>query len=228
MFHRYKSFGLPNSHSVSQINSCSRRPMLSSVLAWMSVCRGLHSWWRLVYRLGFFLVLNCLELSACLYTSLFHRMWKWIVNNSWKSRIKWFLSILSQLVFFNLFSAGKVDRGFRQLFPLSGSCSFILCIMGAPLVLPSCCCLNTLGCFQVAGRGEWQHGEPCGKHHGPVLRLSLQHLDLHATGVHQFIELYWDSREAEQLSSVFISWDPIYNSVMAVCRNLINSAPVSK
>uniref|UniRef100_A0A8D1HYQ3 Solute carrier family 22 member 16 n=1 Tax=Sus scrofa TaxID=9823 RepID=A0A8D1HYQ3_PIG len=34
---------------------------------------------------------------------------------------------------------------------------------------------------KVTGRGEWQHGEPCGKHHGPVLCLSLQHLDLHAT-----------------------------------------------
>ncbi|XP_077911001.1 solute carrier family 22 member 16 isoform X2 [Halichoerus grypus] len=33
----------------------------------------------------------------------------------------------------------------------------------------------------VAGRGKRQHGEPCGKHRGPVLGFSLQRLDLPTT-----------------------------------------------
>ncbi|XP_074189544.1 solute carrier family 22 member 16 isoform X4 [Rhinolophus sinicus] len=53
-----------------------------------------------------------------------------------------------------------------------------------------------------AGRGKWQCGVPCGKHHSPVLRLPLQRLALHAPVA------YWDFGFREWIANTQASRDP--------------------
>ncbi|KAM9676145.1 D-aspartate oxidase isoform 5-T5 [Dama dama] len=78
---------------------------------------------------------------------------------------------------------------------------------------------------KVAGCGEWQHRGPCGKHRGPVVHLSLQRLDLHATDTPIQKQKQWfketfdhlfaivNSAEAEDAGVIMVSGWQIFQSI---------------